>query len=338
METRLRVLLVEDDRGDQKAFERVVKVEKLPYQYVIVSSCQEAEQALLTNSFDIVLCDYSLEDGTALDVLGLAQDVPLIVITGVGDEKIAVQTMKAGAVDYLSKDMSQSYLHILPVVIENTLKRKHTERLAEQQARLLAVNEERQRIAHDFHDSLSQTLYSISTITNVLLDVIKHSPETVEASVEQLKQLSSSALTEMRTILTEMRPVTMEGHTLCTLLETLIESRRRHTRTQLTLTCEECALIPPETQWTIYRIIQEALNNIIKHANAKQATFQLHVVNSRVQLRIQDNGCGFDTLKPLEAHYGLAIMRERAANIGAALTVTSEVGKGTTILVDWLHR
>jgi DNA-binding NtrC family response regulator len=105
----LHVLLIEDDLVDRKAIERLVHSENLPYKCVAVTSIAQAKTALATQTFDIVLADYTMADGTALDVLNIVHDLPVIVITGTGNEETAVRAMKQGAYDYLVKDYDRNY-------------------------------------------------------------------------------------------------------------------------------------------------------------------------------------------------------------------------------------
>ena len=124
---RHRILLVEDDKVDQTAFERLVQSEELPYDYVIAGSRAQARSILGSEQFDAVICDYMLGDGTAFDVLGMIKNVPFIVITGTGNEEIAVKAWRAGAYDYLVKDIERRYLKALPITVENALRHKDTE-------------------------------------------------------------------------------------------------------------------------------------------------------------------------------------------------------------------
>ena len=127
MEQRTRILLVEDDKVDRMAFERFVKREGLPYDCATAGSVAEARDVLGGARFDAVLIDYLLGDGTAFDLLGEIKDSPAIVITGSGDEEIAVQAMKAGAYDYLVKDSEGNYLKTVPVTVEGAIHRKRDE-------------------------------------------------------------------------------------------------------------------------------------------------------------------------------------------------------------------
>ena len=122
-----KILLVEDDKIDRMAFERLARNGKLPYDYVIVGSVTEAKIVLRKEKFKAVLMDYMLGDGTAFDLLDKVSKAPFIIVTGAGDEEIAVQAMKAGAHDYIMKDIEGNYLKTLPLTVENAIRRKQAE-------------------------------------------------------------------------------------------------------------------------------------------------------------------------------------------------------------------
>lgn len=124
---RHRILLIEDNRLDQMAFKRFVDDNAIPYDYTIVGSVAETKDVLSNSQFDIIIADHSLGDGTALDVLQSAGSTPVIVVTGAGDEETAVTTWKAGAYDYLVKDINHSYLRAIPITVENAIKHKMME-------------------------------------------------------------------------------------------------------------------------------------------------------------------------------------------------------------------
>jgi diguanylate cyclase (GGDEF)-like protein/PAS domain S-box-containing protein len=130
----LRVLLIEDDVVDRFAFDRFVRKEGLPYEYQMAESFAAALRVLGEQTFDVVLTDFHLGDGNALDVLQLDLDLPVVVITGAGDEEIAVQAMRAGAYDYLTKDTERRYLKMVQVTIEKA-RRNHA---AGRKARMLS--------------------------------------------------------------------------------------------------------------------------------------------------------------------------------------------------------
>lgn len=137
-----RVLLIEDDVIDQLAFRRLVEDQKLPYAYTIAGSVAEARWMLSKKDFDIVISDYSLGDGTAFDAIDFRKNAPVIMITGVGNEDIAVTAMKKGAYDYLTKDLERNYLKVLPLIIENVIRRKKVnEQLTLLSHALMSVND-----------------------------------------------------------------------------------------------------------------------------------------------------------------------------------------------------
>jgi PAS domain S-box-containing protein len=136
---RIRLLLVEDDMADQLAFERFVKKENLSYDYLVAESISKAKKILQSDTFDIVVSDYMLGDGTAFDVLEMVKDAPIIVMTGTGDEETAVKAMKMGAYDYLVKDVAGAHLKILPIMVENTLEKRHSEQELKQYRENLEV-------------------------------------------------------------------------------------------------------------------------------------------------------------------------------------------------------
>jgi PAS domain S-box-containing protein len=126
--TRYKILLIEDNELDQMAFKRFVNNNTIPYDCTISSSVSQAKQALNTEQFDIIITDHSLGDGTALDVLESAKNTPVIVVTGAGDEETAVKAWKAGAYDYLVKDINQNYLKAIPITVENTIRHNMVEK------------------------------------------------------------------------------------------------------------------------------------------------------------------------------------------------------------------
>ncbi len=126
-EKKYRVLLVEDNKFDQKAFTRFVEKNKIPYEVEIASSITECKKILENNSFDIILQDFELNDGTAEDVLRMDINEPVVIITGAGNEETAVKSMKENAYDYIMKDTEGNYLKVIPSTIENVIIRKKTE-------------------------------------------------------------------------------------------------------------------------------------------------------------------------------------------------------------------
>lgn len=118
-----KILLIEDSKIDQLIFKRLVKEQKLPYDYSIASSVSEAKQILSQQKFDLILTDHQLGDGTGFDILNLKINTPVIMLSGGSNEEIALQALQLGAYNYLIKNCEQNYLKILPLTVENTVQR-----------------------------------------------------------------------------------------------------------------------------------------------------------------------------------------------------------------------
>ena len=215
------------------------------------------------------------------------------------------------------------------------------------QAEQSAVAAERSRLARDLHDAVTQTLFSASLIAEVLPRIWERNPEEGRRRLDELRELTRGALAEMRTLLLELRPSALVDAALNDLLRQLAESITGRARVPVTVEVEgECAL-PPEVKVALYRIAQEALNNVAKHAGASQATVSLRCApplsspraggmkGGEVELRVSDDGRGFDPESGPPESLGMGIMRERAEAIGAALDVDSEVDHGTQVVVVW---
>jgi signal transduction histidine kinase len=204
-----------------------------------------------------------------------------------------------------------------------------------EQAQELAALEERQRLARDLHDAVSQTLWTASITADVLPDLWKKDQQEGERSLERLRRLTRGALAEMRTLLLELRPAALIEARLEDLLNQLAQATMSRKKMSITIDADNSYTLPNGVQVGIYRIAQETLNNIAKHSRASEVLMRLEATTEGVRLTIRDNGQGFETDKVQPERLGLHIMRERAAAIGADLSVDSIPGSGTTIVVEW---
>jgi len=206
---------------------------------------------------------------------------------------------------------------------------------AEQQLEEAAAAAERERLARELHDAVTQALFSASLIADTLPRVWEHHPEEGQRGLEELSRLTHGALAEMRTMLVELRPGALSEQDLGVLLRQLTDGLMARTRMRVATTVMGDCSLPADVQIALYRIAQEALNNIAKHAQASRATVSLDNEPDCVTLRISDDGCGFD-LDAVQPHQmGLQIMHERAQAIGASFEATSQPGQGTEIVVTW---
>ncbi|MGD9144828.1 MAG: GAF domain-containing protein [Anaerolineae bacterium] len=214
-----------------------------------------------------------------------------------------------------------------------------------EQAQQLAVMEERQRLARELHDAVTQTLFSASLIAEALPELWESDQSEGRQLLSELRQLSRGALAEMRTLLLELRPAALVEASLNDLLRQLGEATTGRTGAPVRLTAEGQAELPPDVHVAIYRIAQEALNNVVKHARACEVTVQLRRAlipygdgrqhRARLELLVSDDGCGFDPTSIPPHRLGLGIIRERAEAINANLSIESKPGCGTCIRVVW---
>jgi nitrate/nitrite-specific signal transduction histidine kinase len=198
-----------------------------------------------------------------------------------------------------------------------------------------AVAAERNRLARDLHDAVTQTLFSASLIADVLPRLWDRKPEEALQRLEELRQLTRGALAEMRTLLIELRPAALEEAPLADLLRQLGEATTGRARLPVNLEVEGACALPLGVKVALYRVAQEALNNVFKHANASQVTMVLRCARGRAELVVRDDGRGFDPSLTRHDHLGLGIMRERAQSVGAELTIASAVGQGTQVSAVW---
>jgi signal transduction histidine kinase len=204
-----------------------------------------------------------------------------------------------------------------------------------EQAQQVAVVEERQRLARDLHDAVTQTLFSTSLIAEVVPRLWEKDPDEGRRRLEQVRQGARSALAEMRTLLLELRPAGLAQADLGDLLRQLGEAIAARAHLSVSVEVEgECAL-SPDVHIALYRIAQEALNNVAKHARASQVTVGLRCQPGQALLTINDDGRGFEMGSVAPGHFGLTIMHERAEAVGATLRVESQPGGGTQITAVW---
>ena len=201
----------------------------------------------------------------------------------------------------------------------------------------VAVAAERNRLARDLHDAVTQTLFSTSLIADVLPKIWRKNPDEGQKRLAELGQLTKGALGEMRTLLIELRPSTLRDADPVELFKHLTDAFSGRTGVIVDFKVEkdnDCDL-PVEVKDTFYRIAQEGLNNIFKHADANRVCFCFNCMQETVLLTIQDNGQGFNREDVPAGHLGLGIMTERAEAIGAELSLESNPGAGTLLRLEW---
>ncbi|MCU0479788.1 MAG: sensor histidine kinase [Anaerolineae bacterium] len=196
--------------------------------------------------------------------------------------------------------------------------------------------EERQHLARELHDAVTQTLFSASIMAASLVVIYNKKPEQVPDGLLKLQQLTRGAIADMRMLLLELRPKAIEQTNLPQLLKQLCDSYVGRHGIMPELTMDERIILPVAVRHAFYRIAQEALNNIAKHAKATKIHIVLEKNQSTVMLKIHDNGIGFDVNRmPSGTHFGLKIMQERAQDLKAVFHLKSHPAQGTSVYVAW---
>jgi GAF domain-containing protein/HAMP domain-containing protein len=268
--------------------------------------------------------------------------VPMIA----GDEVLGVIAVQS----YTTENVyDEGHLSLLPTIAAQAAIAIENARLYED-AQQAAVLEERNRLARELHDAVTQTLFSASLIAETLPPLWESDQDEGRELLKELRQLSRGALAEMRTLLLELRPAALAEASLADLLHQLGEAVTGRTGLPVTVTVEGEGALPSDVHVALYRMAQEALNNVVKHARASQVVVSLSYARplfppqaegmptgqgGTVELYVSDDGRGFDPSRIPPESMGLNIIRERAQAIGARLTVESEIGRGTKVTVVW---
>lgn len=203
-----------------------------------------------------------------------------------------------------------------------------------EEAQDVAVLQERQRLARELHDSVSQALYGIALGTRTARQWLERQDESqAAAALDYVQPLTEAALTEMRALIFELRPESLAREGLAAALERQAEvlQSRHQIEVAIELCPEPDARLPVKE--ALYRVAQEALNNVVRHAGASQVRLQMQCAPDRLGLQIRDNGRGFDVTRDYPGHLGLQSMRERVENLGGTFRLESAPGEGTLIQV-----
>jgi len=339
------ILVIEDNPGDFALVEEFL-LEQIEAPAILQASNYKEAQDILSASvvpFDIILLDLSLPDKTGVpliqDIVGMSLNAPVIVLTGYVDLTFGVKSLSVGVSDYILKDELTALSLYKSIVYSTERKRIISDlEISEKRARSFAkqlndvLEEERSRIAREIHDEFGQQLSSLK----MTLSSLKKNPgvnSDVGPILDAIVADVNTSIQTVRQIANELRPVLLDKLGLFAAIEWLVSEFEKKTGIAGRIYVDiEQPVINKTLEINLFRICQEALTNITKHAEATMVNVRIESKNKLLCIKIMDNGKG---IAPSTLHnrlsMGLLNMKERANIIGAELNIDSSSGKGTII-------
>jgi signal transduction histidine kinase len=340
-ESKPLIFIVDDERGMLRLIEKTLQREG--FATATAASARDAFEWLRTNRPDLMLLDLKLQDMEGKEVInhlaGIGLSVPFVVITGQGDERVAVEMMKRGALDYLTKDTQ--FQEFIPSVVRRALDqidRDHRLAAAEQERKrleqqILEITErERRRIGQDLHDGLGQHLAGMELMMQALEQEITSVSKAGGAKIGKISEYLREAIRQSKALARGLSPVELQAIGLMSALEELATNVSAMFRVDCTFRCSTPVLISNNAAAThLFRIAQEAATNAVKHGQARRIEIELRREAGRLLLIVRDNGKGFDTKAQCGEGMGLSGMNYRAQMLGASLTVEPAKDKGMIV-------
>ena len=237
------------------------------------------------------------------------------------------------SVNLLSVDEMPDYFGL--VATDLTEQKKHNAAIVAAEKLKHEMLEERQRLAHDLHDAVNQTLFAASLIADVLPKVWEKDPAEAKRSIENLRRLTKGALAEMRTLLAELRPANVTDSDLGDLLRELGIGLSGRTAIQVVVTIKDRFTLPPEVQLAFYHVCRETLNDIAVHANNSRVEIKLEQMADILELCLCCDGPGFDPEWAFLNQPGLMLMNSRAKAENMQLTTTTHPQLGGEVTLQW---
>ena len=353
----IQVLLLEDNEIDAVIFSKAASRCERNLTVARAASIAEFKEQLSTVSPHLICADHVLPDGLALDAIAFTREVlpdtPFIVITGAGEEEVAAEYLRAGAADYLSKRR----LDLFPKALEEVIDRYRNRTLREiAESKALRLNdelqalirhveeerdEEKRSLSRDIHDQLGQELTALKLglfFINGKLNGFSPSPEleALQEKINDLIELNTQTIKSVRNLAHSLRPVVLDQVGLTAGLESLVRDFNKRNQGFCGLHCSDLPDLSNNMRTDIFRIVQETLTNIARHAEASISYIQLGPLKDGLQLEVVDNGKGMDLTNEIsrpEQGLGLVGMRERARNHNGRINIDSAPGRGTTISI-----
>lgn len=343
-----RILVVDDEM-----INRVVLSTNLQESGYIAEMAEDGQQALemlRARPFDVVLLDLIMPRMDGYQVLAQMKDddalrrIPVIVISSSDEMESIVRCIEMGATDFLTKPFNPVLLHAR---LKASLASLHEERMAilrQQLAQVtVAQEEERQRIAQELHDGVGPALASLNIRLRTVRKLLERDHHPTAEEIEELADLTQASIQDIRRLIHDLRPTALDELGLVPALREYVSRYREEQGLEVALTLpalspvegpEGNERLPAPLETALFRIVQEALANVAKHAQARQVEVAMTRDRGEVTLRIADDGQGFDPQAPRPGtHMGLWSMGERVEQLGGQFEIESAPGRGTKLMV-----
>ena len=352
----LRILILEDLATDMELLRHELRSAHLAYTSQWVDTEEAFSYALSNFHPDLILADYSLPTFDGLSALALAQeqspDVPFIFVSGTLGEETAIETLKSGATDYVLKQRLGRLVPSVQRALREAQERKERKRAEVQLAhslerlRALALHlqsvreEERKLMAREIHDELGQSLtgikFDLFWLESALSKADPASLQVCQEKVRSMLELINSVIQLGRKMATQLRPGILDDLGLVDALEWQAQEFQTRTGIKCAFTTLPNKLtLDPSRTTALFRIFQETLTNVARHAQADLIQAALKVQNKELRLTVQDNGRGITEEEINNSHsLGLLGMRERVMVFGGDIRIGGQSGKGTTVTVN----
>lgn len=348
---RIRILLLEDNITDAELVGHALRRGGIAFSLVHVDTKAEFIAQIEAFRPELILSDFSLPTVDGYTALETAQekcpDVPFIFVTGTLGEEVAIETLKQGATDYVLKQRLSRLVPSVHRAMREARERSDRKRAQEQlrqshaQLRALSIHlqhvreEERTLIAREVHDELGQALTGLKLELTWLAGRLPPDLKALHAKTKSMAKHIDEIVQAIRRIATELRPGLLDTVGLLAAIEWQANQFQAQTGIQCRVrTSAKETLGHQEVNTAFFRIFQETLTNIIRHARATRVEVHLAEQGGDLVLEVKDNGRGISEAEANNTRsIGLLGMRERAALLGGEVRVTGEAGKGTTVLV-----
>jgi signal transduction histidine kinase len=344
----IRIILLEDNEPDAELIQQTLIDSGMNISMVILDSLEHFEAELNRGPPAIILSDYWLptfDGGTVLEIAKqLAPEVPFIFVTGILGEEVVIEMLKKGATDYVLKTrlarLAPAVNRALKEMQQRRENRKAQERLIRSHDQLRALTghlqfvreEERTRIAREVHDELGQSLTGLKIDLSWLAGKVA-GDRLLQRKIKSMAADVDNTIQTVRRIATALRPGVLDSLGLAAAIEWQAMDFQESTGIPCEVRIEvKEAIWDREFSTTCFRIYQETLTNIIRHANATHVLVRLAQVDNELVLTVRDNGRGIlekEIINPLSI--GLIGMRERAAQVAGQVFLFGVPGRGTTV-------